>query len=261
MDDYDKIAIVEIVFYSFFFVAGVFLCWKHGFSKSDGWRFAIILALARLIGSSLRLATISDPTNVSLYVGWLTLNGLGLAPLVLLLLGLLQRLFDSLNRQGHVVVQPILQRGILLLMIVAMILIIVGGTSSSYTLNGNTPSIHYPATSKAGIALLILVFVLVVFESLLAFRHQGSIAEGEHRVLIAVFISLPFLLVRLVYGAILVLGNIHGSVWLFLGAGVIMEIVVVLVCEAVGLTLEALPKNERKDERAGQDGREEHSLA
>lgn len=256
LDDYDRIAIAEIVVYSVFLLTGVFLCWKHGFARSDGWRFAIILALARLIGSSLRLATVSDPTNTSLYVGWLTLNGFGLAPLILLLLGLLVRLFESINQRGHVVVKPIYQRLIQLLMLGAMILIIVGGTQSSYHLNGGSSSVHYSGISQAGMGLLIVVFALVVLESLLAFRNQGFVAQGEHRILIAVFLSLPFLLVRLVYGAVLIFGSIHGSVWLYLGAGVVMEMVVVLICEAVGLTLPARPKVEVKRESARRVDRE-----
>jgi hypothetical protein len=248
IDNYDRISIAEIVVYAFFLVIAIFLCFKHGMAKSDGWRFAIVLALARIIGSALRLASISDPQNTSLYIGWLTLNGLGLGPLVLLLLGLLIRLFDSINRQGHVVVKPLYQRLIQLLMVVGMILLIVGGTQSDYTLSGSNPSIHYPTTSVAGMAIFVVVFALTVLEAVVAFMNQGYVAQGEHRIFFAVFVSLPFLLVRLVYGCVIIFASVHASVWLYLGAGVIMEMVVVLVCEAVGLTLDAPPPKPKKEQ-------------
>lgn len=252
IDNYDRIAIAEIVVYAGFLILGIFLCFKHGIAKSDGWRYAIILALARLIGSSLRLATISDPENTSLYGGWLTLNGLGLAPLILLLLGLLMRLFESINRQGHVVVKPIYQRLIQLLMLVGMVLIIVGGTQADYAFNGNDPSIRYPSISHAGMAIFIVVFVLVVLETVMAFMNQGFVAQGEHRLFFAIFISLPFLLVRLIYGSVLIFGSVHASVWLYLGAGVIMEMAVVLVCEVIGLTLEAPPEKKGQGDKIPQ---------
>ncbi|KAK7428940.1 hypothetical protein QQZ08_004557 [Neonectria magnoliae] len=238
LNTYERIAIAEIVVYAFFLFGGVFLCFKHGLKRSAGWRFLVILALARLIGSAMLLATINDPNNMSLYIGWMTLNGVGFGPLILMLLGLLDRLFESINRQGRQLIQPLYQRAVSLLMLVAMILLIVGGTNADYTVVNGTPKISYPVESRIGAGLMVGVLAFLIFETVLVVRNQGFIAEGEHRILIAVIASLPFVIVRLIYTCVLILGNKSQGVWFYLAGGVIMEMMVVIICEAVGFTLE-----------------------
>ncbi|KAJ9417411.1 hypothetical protein FOXG_09362 [Fusarium oxysporum f. sp. lycopersici 4287] len=242
MDAHDDIAIAEIVIYTFILIGALFLCKTHGFGRTAGWLYICILSLARLIGSSMLLATINDPSNTSLYVGWLTLNGLGLGPLILILLGLLSRCFDSIKRQGGRGVLPIYQRAIQLLMLAAIIIISVGGANSDYELNGSSPSVKYNSECKIGVILMILVLVLVLGQFFLALRSQSYIADGEHRLLIAVGASLPFVVVRLAYTCALILGGHKQDVWMYLGAGIIMEMMVAIICEAVGFTLCKAPK-------------------
>lgn len=247
MDTYDNISIVEIVFYSFFLVGGVYLCFKHGIGKG-GWRYHVILSLVRLIGSAFCLRTISDTTNTSLYIGWQTLNGVGLGPLVLIVFGLIGRLFDSINRRGYVIVKPLYQHLIEALMLASMVLIIVGGVESDHKLVNGKAIIDYSTLSRVGIILMIIVVVLICLEFFIALRSQGYVPQGEHRILIAIGVSLPFIIVRLVYSCVTVLGSSVGSVGLFLGAGVIMEIVVVLVCEVVGFMLDKAPPKTKTTE-------------
>lgn len=247
LDTYDNIAIAELVLYTFFLAGGIYLCIKHGFINNHGWRYLVILSLARLIGSGMRLGTISDPSNTDLYVGWLTLTNLGLSPLILVIIGLCSRLFDSLKRQGNPTVNYF-QRFIEILMLVALILIIVGGTQADYTLGASgAPKISYTSISKAGIALMIVVLVLLSAEFLLLLLKQGLVAQGEHRIFIAVGLSLPFVWVRLIYSCVIIFGGVTSSVWLSLGAGVIMEIIVVIICEAVGFSLGKAPEMPKED--------------
>lgn len=260
LETYDEIAIAEIAIYGIFIFPAAYLCYKHGLARSSGWRFLLILCLIRIIGSGMRLGTINDPTNTNLYIGWQVLNGLGLGPLILMLLGLLSRVFESINRH-RMVVKPMFERLVTVLMLVAMILLIVGGTQSSYSMNGGKPKIEYSGLSKGGIGVMIAVLAFVVLESVMALIHQGYIAQGEHRILIAVFASLPFVIVRLAYACVLVLGNLSGSAWLYLGAGVIMEMVVLIICEIVGLTLAKAPPKTPRVEReveAGPEGFPRH---
>ncbi|SPJ76276.1 uncharacterized protein FTOL_06007 [Fusarium torulosum] len=242
IDTHDEIAIAEIVIYTFLLLGAVFLCTTHGFSRNAGWFYIIILSLARLIGSSMLLATISDPSNTSLYIGWVTLNGIGLGPLILILLGLLDRCFQCIQQQGGIVINALYKRGIRLMMLAAVILLSVGGANSDYTLDGDSPTVKYSTESKVGVALMIVVLVLVVGQYILALRNQSYIVDGERRLLIAVGVSLPFVVVRLAYTCVLILGGHKQQVWLYLGAGVIMEMVVVIICEAVGFTLRKTQK-------------------
>ncbi|KAM3506199.1 hypothetical protein MY10362_002522 [Beauveria mimosiformis] len=242
-DTYDGLAVAQILLYTPFLGGAIMLCLRHGLAKSAGWRYLAVLALVRLVGSGLRLASLSSPTNQSLYIGWLVLGGLGLGPLILTLLGLLSRIFASMRRNGHDIVPPLAHRAIQTLMLVAIILLLVGGFSSTLTVSagGGSPEITYTAMSRAGSAIVIAVYVLLCAETLLAFVNQGYVAQGEHRIVLAVVVCLPFVLVRLVYSAMLVFGHVRSTAWLMLGMEVVMEAVVVLICEVVGFTLARVP--------------------
>jgi hypothetical protein len=252
LDAYDRISIAEIVLYTFFLVIGIYLYFKHGIRRSTGWLYLVFLAIARILGSALRLATISSPRNVSLYVGWQVLNGFGLGPLILLLLGMLGRCYDSINRQGHVIIKPWHQIGIKLVMVGAIALTIVGGIRSEMAIDGGHLTISYTDLSKAGSALMIVVLIMVIAVATIAFVSKGRIAQGERRILFAVLASLPFVAVRLTYSCVLVLSDRQGSPWLFLGAGVLMEMMVVLICEAVGLTVARAPPAPKQDQELRQ---------
>ncbi|KJZ72865.1 hypothetical protein HIM_07809 [Hirsutella minnesotensis 3608] len=248
LDAYDDIAIATIVVYSACFVGAVFLCFKHGLARSSGWSSLMLLSVARLIGSALRLSYVSQPTNVGLYIGWMTLNNIGLGPLILILLGLLGRVFQSINRQGHVVVKPTYHRLTEILMLVAIILIAVGGSQSNYSFDRGQLVIQYSSTSHAGLGLAIVVLALLFAELFLAFRNQGYVAQGEHRIILAVVISLPFVIVRLIYSCLVVFGGVRPDVWIYLGMLVIMEMIVVLICEVLGFTLGKAPPAPSKED-------------
>ncbi|KAJ6784735.1 hypothetical protein PWT90_08567 [Aphanocladium album] len=242
-DTYDALAAAQIALYVVFLAGAVVLCLKHGFRKSAGWRYLLVLGLVRIIGSALRLATLSSPTDQGLYVGWMVLNGLGLGPLILMLLGLLSRTFESMSRNGHNIVKPLFHRAIQILMLVAMILLIVGGFNSTFTMTANgTPEVSYAEISRVGTGLMIAVYVLLCLETLLAFINQGYVTQGEHRIIFAVIVCLPFVLVRLVYSAILIFTHIHSTAWLMLAMEVAMEAIVVLICEILGFCLAKAPE-------------------
>ncbi|TQW00380.1 hypothetical protein V2A60_001464 [Cordyceps javanica] len=250
-DAYDGLAVAQILLYALFLAGAVVLCLRHGFRKSAGWRYLVVLGLVRLIGSALRLATLSAPANQGLYVGWLVLSGLGLGPLILTLLGLLSRTFESMRRNGHDVVKPLFHRAIQVLMLVAMILLIVGGFNATFTVSasgGGAPQISYASVSRVGNGLMIAVYVLLCLETLLAAVNQGYVAQGEHRILFDVVACLPFVLVRLVYSVLLVFAHVRSTAWLMLAMEVVMEAVVVLICEVLGFLLEAraAPPDESK---------------
>lgn len=81
------------------------------------------------------------------------------------------------------------------------------------------------------------------------FFTRSKIAEGEHRNLLAVAISVPFLLIRTVY-AILVFfeanntfNALDGNTTVQLVMSVLMEMVIVFVCLGTGFTLHVREKN------------------
>ncbi|QYT00176.1 hypothetical protein H0G86_007273 [Trichoderma simmonsii] len=236
-DAYDGIACGEIAIYCLYLGGAIFLCRKHGFGRSAGWRFLIMLSLARIIGDAMRLATISLPTNQSLYIGWLILLGVGLGPLVLTLHGLLGRLIDSIGNQGPLLIKSTHRRLLELLMLAGMVLVIIGGTQSSYTLTNGSPVTHYVTLSYVGTGIIAAVIGLLILEILLVYKNRDYIIQGERRILIAIVICIPFVLVRLAYSCSLVFGGVHTSPWLLLGMSTAMEVTVTLICEILGFTI------------------------
>lgn len=244
IDTFDKIAIAQIIFYIPTLIAALFLCRKHGFTKAAGWGALLILGLAQTIGASLRLATLADPDNKNLYIGWMTTQSIDLCPLILLVSSQVVRVFDSIrcamssNSTGSALAVPKKLRLLELLPGVAIILLIVGGTKSEFVvISPNDIKADYSTVSQAAVGLLIAVTALLTGLVLFALRHQGYIAQGEHRVLLAVVICMPFLIVRLVYSCMVILGGIHSSAWLSLGLCILMDMFIVLICLVMGFSV------------------------
>ncbi|TWU72617.1 hypothetical protein ED733_003982 [Metarhizium rileyi] len=247
LDTYDVISVVGIPIYVVFLVCAVFLSIKHGFAQSSGWRYLIVLALARIVGFSFRLAIMSDPSDTSLWIGWMVLNSLGLGPLILVLLGLLSRVFESITRQDHVVLTATHRRLIQLLVVVAIVVTVIGGTQSDFVVRNGAIEVDYATACDVGVGLMIAVVVLLCLETLVAFRNQCYVAKDEHRILLGVVVSLPFVIVRLLYSCVSVFAGVNTNVWVYLGMGVLMEMIVVFMLEALGFTLDKTPREPEDD--------------
>lgn len=96
--------------------------------------------------------------------------------------------------------------------------------------------------------MVLLLLVLVT--------HRGSFKREEHRILLAVAISSPFLFVRLLYAFFVLFlhddafSMIGGNVTVRLVMSVLEEFAVVIVCLAVGWTLGVREAEPRWSEEA-----------
>lgn len=121
------------------------------------------------------------------------------------------------------------------LIIVGLILSIVGGTSSFSS--GGTYTVK--PISKVGIILYIVAYAAEVMIAAHALRLLPT-GSGEKGLLFAVIAALPFLLVRLIYSALGVVGGIHtfnnfsGSVAAFAIMAVLTEIIVIVIFLSAG---------------------------
>lgn len=126
---------------------------------------------------------------------------------------------------------------------VALILSIVGQTTSSSLEAGYTSG-----EVKAGISLFIVTWVAVVFLTLMIWFRYNGIEHGEHRLLWAITISVPILLIRLLYSILSVFKHdstfnlFTGNVTVFLVMDVLEEIIVVYIMMITGLTLQLREK-------------------
>ncbi|KAI1384613.1 uncharacterized protein F4822DRAFT_367992 [Hypoxylon trugodes] len=246
----DSISIAQLIVFLFSLFVAIWLAIRHGFGRNAGWFYLIILSLARIVGASLQLATISDPTNVSLQIGAVTLQSVGLSPLILTQLGLIGRALASIQKSTTAFITVNRLRLVQTLTLVGLILGIIGGTQAGQNV-AKTGQYTVSSLSQAGIGLTIASFALLVLATLFVAQQISYVESGEKRLVLAVGLSLPFILVRLVYSAISVFGNnpsfnqLKGNADILLGMSVLMEMIVVIIVEGIGMTLKTVPKGER----------------
>ncbi|CAK7269732.1 hypothetical protein SEPCBS119000_003716 [Sporothrix epigloea] len=258
---YNKISILQLAFFVPSLIVAGILSYRHGFRRSSGWIYLVILSLMRIIGASMELATISSPDNTSIAIGAQILQNIGLSPLILMLLGLVTRSYLAMSEKNRPSLPNArILRLLQLAVIVGLILSIVGGINtgnqvSKELVDGSPISYTIADESKAGTALMIVGYALLVLSAVALLLRIGSLPQGEKRLLIAVFVALPFVFVRLLYSALSIFdtsnANFHqfgGSTdagYYVLGMCTVMEIITVIALEAVGLTLPYVPHNER----------------
>lgn len=87
----DGIAVAQLIFFLAYLAAATYITVRHWHFKGSAWIIFITFSLLRIIGASFQLATISSPTYTN-YVGALVCSAAGVAPLVIVNLGMVGRL-------------------------------------------------------------------------------------------------------------------------------------------------------------------------
>jgi hypothetical protein len=85
------VSIAELFIYTPSLLLAVVVCSRHGFQRSSGWIFTLILCLVRIVGASCQLATYHGESS-GLVKAAVILDSVGVSPLLLATLGLLSRL-------------------------------------------------------------------------------------------------------------------------------------------------------------------------
>lgn len=192
---YGKLAIAVIVYYVLALPVAVYICIRHGFGRHAGWFYLLSLALVRIVGASLRIAADEKPST-GLYIGAAVLSAIGLAPLLLALLGLIKRVNDG-KEFGSVRVPA---RAFQLAHIVTLVGLIMAVVSGADSASSNVNTLDSAKTYRKASAVLLLVSLLlsacmVVF---LASRAR-KVIPGDRVIVHSIFIALPFLFVRVAY--------------------------------------------------------------
>ncbi|KAK3944278.1 protein kti12 [Diplogelasinospora grovesii] len=248
----DKIAIAIICVYVPSLFVAIFLALRHGFGQNAGWLYLVLFSTVRIVGAAFQLAQINDPLNISLITGALILLSVGFSALVLVMLSLLGRVLESIRTSRPTHVHPHYLRAVHLLVVAGLALSIVGGSQMGGIISDAFKSSKPPATfempieSKAGMAIMIAGFGIVVIVTAVTGSQISAAEHGEKRLLLAVALAIPFVLVRLIFSSLATFGtnpdfrSFNGSAKYpdyLLGMAVIMEMAAIIIFEAVGLTL------------------------
>ncbi|KAI9758854.1 MAG: hypothetical protein M1835_000510 [Candelina submexicana] len=235
------VSIVELIFYVPALALAVWIATRHGFGRSSGWLFLIILALIRIVGSSMELAS-DQSHNQSLTIGAAVLSNIGLNALILALLAILKRVNESMS-EFHGLEPRIFD--LFHLPLLAGVVLVAYGGSHSYQ-NG---VFHTQSTSKFGIVIVAVVTVALTAIIALTFTKLTHIPSGERRLLFAAAASIPFIAVHLLYSLISVFASsktfnpITGNVIVFAIMAVLMEFVAVALFLVAGILAPVIPRS------------------
>jgi len=91
LSQYGELAIAILILYAIILPLAVYVCIRHGFGRQLGWFYLIIVPIARITGAACQIASDQHPSSIDLIIATSILNSLGFIPLVLVLLGILER--------------------------------------------------------------------------------------------------------------------------------------------------------------------------
>jgi hypothetical protein len=243
----EDLDVVQLVYYGIATPLIAFILFKHGLGRQIGWLYLAILALLRIIGASTGIASTKNPSQ-GLIEASLICSSVGISPLLLSLLGVLARVSEGMKGQGP---SKILERLIHVPIMVGLILAIVAGTKE-FSSDSSTRNEGYTMLKVAVLLFLagVLAIAFVAFET---FRRRRFILDGEMKLLTASILSLPFLLVRVVYSIVCafsqgsntfsIISDTNRAVIVQAIMSVLMEFVVVAMLIAAGLTVGKVSKD------------------
>ncbi|KAJ5991909.1 hypothetical protein N7451_007633 [Penicillium sp. IBT 35674x] len=238
--DYSNgISILQLIIYFPAIFVSIFLVFRHGIRTNSGFIFLTVFTLLRIIGACCDLATI-DNSSTALYTTYAVTSSIGLTPMLMACSGLLSRADGSIKKvTGHGLPELPTFRAFRLLNIVALILCITGITLNMDDSGEIKPSIE----AKIGMVLYIVAWVFMMLLLCILNARRGGLEPGESRTLLAVAISSPFILVRVVYGVLVwfldnkTFGMVGGNETVTLIMSVLMEFAVVITILGIGVTL------------------------
>lgn len=92
LSERENISIAELAVYLVFIIPAVYVCIRHGFFRQLGWVYLVIFCILRIAGGIMGILYAKHPTSREDAIWSAILGSIGLSPLLLTVLGLLERL-------------------------------------------------------------------------------------------------------------------------------------------------------------------------
>jgi hypothetical protein len=250
------LSIIQCVFYVPATVLSLLLCIRHccrGRQAQIAWIFLYLYCHVRVAEAALGLATIGT-SSVAVYATSILFSLIGVPFLLLTAYGLLNRVYINLAKN-----YPTRIKGwhikILQFPFTAAIALCARGASSSTADASNSGDYEPQILTKAGLALCAIAFVVMLILTGAIFRRESHVELNDQRLLNIVIVSLPLLLVRMLYTVLVTFWNrdlfksYEGDVLVEGLMAVLPEMVVVVIYTIEGFNLERLPKDIRKKKK------------
>lgn len=90
LDNHGDLAVAVLIFYILFIGPAIYVCIRHGVGRHLGWLYLVTLPIVRIVGAACQIAAEQNP-SVGLYTAASICNGIGLFPLLMTLMGFMNR--------------------------------------------------------------------------------------------------------------------------------------------------------------------------
>lgn len=254
----ENIAIAEIAVYFPAIALALYVFVRHGLKL--GWIYIVVFCGLRIAGAIMTILSVKHPTSITDATWGAILGSIGLSPLLLAALGILDRLYATLPKKTLSISRTCTdisnlsneslpnKKSIILAIrllhipaVLALLLAIVGGTRIAST----NVSKHSSGQDfeKAGGILFLVVFLALVGLAVLTTASMRGLPSPEKRLLFAVLAALPFLAVRLLYGLLIDFANDKtfniqdGNATVQLCMAILEEMIVVAFFLAAGMSV------------------------
>ncbi|KAI9869127.1 MAG: hypothetical protein M1813_002951 [Trichoglossum hirsutum] len=243
LDNHGKVAAAVIAFYVPTLVITGFLTFRHGFRKDLGWLYLSLFSIARIIYGILEIVLDERKRpSVGLIIAISILASVGLTFLLLATMGFLKTV-SNIGFGDKPLLLKLLDRT-QLLFTVAIVLSIAGGTMRSPTAKPSKQSTGR-ALVRAAVIILTATFALLVGYTVYFWTYRSRLTKSRLTLLRAFSLSIPFLIVRIIYSLLSAFGSTIFSKWspvsgswvAFLIMGLIMEYIVVMIYVTAGVLI------------------------
>lgn len=85
------VSVGQLAVYTPALLLSILVCIRHGFSRTSGYVYIVVLCVVRIAGAVCQILTYSHPTS-GLITAVIVLDTIGISPLLLATLGMLSRL-------------------------------------------------------------------------------------------------------------------------------------------------------------------------
>ena len=89
----EGISIAELVVYLPLIFVAIYVCIRHGFTRQIGWVYLVIFCGLRIAGAVFGIEYAKHPTSRTDATWSAILGAIGLSPLILMTIGLLERVY------------------------------------------------------------------------------------------------------------------------------------------------------------------------
>jgi len=237
----DNTFIAVLVIYVGLLPGSIILWVRNGLFKAttSAYRLHLFFMLFRILTAAFYLATITYPTNTSVWAGYITCLGTAVSILLSCLLGHVTHVIEYTNVQTPSRRFSQVMRAVNIVILIAFILGIVGGVNAME--DWSSTGTYKPSTlSKVSIALFIAGWVFIT--GLLLHKRQQICNSTSDAVKVwhGLVACMVLLLPRIIYQAINVFHNsrafssLYGSTTILICMVLVEEMLIATILEVLG---------------------------